>query len=98
MVSLFDRIRILLSRNVDAGGKTEPIVSPPEEVQAMELPNNEAYYDFLRGASEPQEQIETADAQELKPNHASELEHLKHFAELAKQNKLDSAALNEDLE
>lgn len=99
MVGLFDRIKILLSKKVSVEDKTEPVVSQPAEIQVIELPpNNEAYYDFLRGELEQQEQIETVVVDDIKPNHASELEHLKHFAELAKQNKLDSAALNEDLE
>lgn len=98
MVSLFDKIKIILSRKVDVEDKTEPVVSQPAEVQGNELTNNRVYYDFLRGASELQKPAEAVDVQDPKPEHASELERLKHYAELAKQNKLDSDTLNEDLE
>lgn len=53
---------------------------------------------ILPGEPEPPKQVEEVTVQAQGSNHSHELELLKHYAELAKQNKMDSDALNEDLE
>jgi hypothetical protein len=104
MVDLFGRIRALLGMNVDVeeeaeSTETEPVVvSMPVEVQDAPLVDNKVYCAILRGEPGVQGQAETADLQAPEPKYVGELEQLKHYAELAKQNKLDSDALNEDLE
>lgn len=100
MASLFDRIKAALGIKASEEARIEerPVADQPVEAQAIVPPNNDAYYDFLRGSPEPQLQVEATAVQEPVPNHAGELELIKHYAELAKQNMLDSNALNEDLE
>ncbi len=106
MASLFDKIRDIFGISVNAEGEAEPVVSQqaeplasqPVTPQVSELPNNEIYHVFLRSGPEPQKEAEIVDVQDQKPSHAGEVELLKHYAELAKQNALDRAALNEDLE
>ncbi len=103
MVSVFDRIKILLGIEVNAEDETEPSVNQQAEFQDIELPNINFHYDvlpFLRksDASELQKQNEEASVQGPELKHAGELERLKHYAELIKQNKLDDSVLNEDKE
>jgi len=96
MVSLFDRIKILLSIKASIEDETETVISQPAEFQGKELANNEVYYGFLRGEPALQKQTEEVNVQGQELKHTGELERLKHYAELAKQNKLDSRELNED--
>lgn len=98
MVSLFDKIKIILGKKANGEDKTEPIVSQPKEFQGNGLADNKVYYGFLRGASELQMQTEVVAVQSPELTHTSELGSLKYYAELAKQNKLDSNELNEDLD
>jgi hypothetical protein len=102
MVGLFDRIKIILGRKAKAEVKSEPVISqpqdPPVEVQVSESVDNKVYYDFLRVASELQKHVEVLSQQAPEVSHAGELERFKQYAELAKQNKIDNDALNEDLE
>jgi hypothetical protein len=103
MVSLFDRIKLILGIEDNTEDKTEPVVDQPAEVQADPLVSNppvdnRIYYSILRNAPDLEKQVEEIGPPVSEPNHASELEQLKHYAELAKQNKLDSNALNEDLD
>lgn len=99
MVSLFDRVKILLGIESSMEDETEPVVSQPvEEVQNNELTDYKTYYSILRGEPEPQKQTEAVSVQAIELKHASELKQLKYYIELAKQNKLDSDELNEDLE
>jgi hypothetical protein len=104
MASLSDKIRIFLGMKVNTEDKTEPVVNQPAEVQVSPsvntpLVNNEIYYRILRNALEPEleKQAEGVNPPVPEPEHANELERLKQYAELAKQNKLDNDALNEDL-
>jgi hypothetical protein len=98
MVGLFDKIKIFLGIKADAEDEAEPIVSLPAEFQGAIVTDNKAYFDILRSEPKPQIQAEETDVQDQGLKHAAELERLKHYAELAKQNKLDSDELNEDLE
>ncbi len=105
MVSLSDRIKLFLGIAVNTEDKTELAVNQPAEVQDNPFQgnpsvDNKIYYGFLRDATEPEleKQVEEADLPVPELNHASELERLKQYAELAKQNKLDNDTLNDDLE
>ncbi len=111
MTSLFDRIKILLGMKIDVQEtvETSPSVTPQPEIQDSVVPDSNTYSAGALGAVvrsdvipeavlEPQKQAEETAVQGQELNHSSELELLKHYAELAKQNKMDSAALNEDLE
>jgi hypothetical protein len=106
MVSLFDQIKILLGIGVNAEEETGPLVNQQAEFQDIplaDLADNSIHYDvlpFLRksDASELQKQDGEVGVQGPQLKHAGELERLKYYAELAKQNKLDSNELNEDAE
>jgi hypothetical protein len=98
MVGLFGKIKIFLGIEANTEDKTEPIVSLPAEFQGAISTNNKGYYDILRSEPKLQNQTEEVDVRGPELKHVGELEQLKHYAELAKQNKLDSDALNEDLE
>ena len=97
MVSLFDKIKIVLGMKANVADETEPVVDQPVEFQlepVVDIPlvDNKIYYSILRNApeAEPEKQVEEVNQQVPELNHASELEQLKHYAELAKQNKMDS--------
>lgn len=105
MVSLFDKIKIILGIKVNTEDKTEPVVDQPAEFQGDPLVNNplvdnKIYYGILRNAPEPEleKQVEEVNPPVPELKHAGELERLKQYAELAKQNRLDNDALNEELE
>jgi hypothetical protein len=108
MVSLFDRIKIFLGMKASAPDKTEPAVNQPAEVQSSTLKDNNVSSgdiltalvknDILPEASELPKQTEDVNVQNPELKHASELERLKQYAELIKQNRLNSNELNEDLD
>lgn len=73
MVSLFDKIRILLGmKAINTGDYTEPVVDQSAGFQVTPLPDNKVYYGILRNAPEVEEQAEEANPQASGLKHAGE--------------------------